>query len=103
MREFRLFELHDRAENSAYHVTAIHDERGYRGMRSALARQYDVGVTEPNIQVTGADLKGDRALQLTHLMHRGVPLHQPTRELVCAHVELLWGHEVVLEERDADN
>jgi spore cortex formation protein SpoVR/YcgB (stage V sporulation) len=29
-------------------------------------------------------------------MHNGIPLHEPTRELVCAHLERLWGHEVVL-------
>jgi spore cortex formation protein SpoVR/YcgB (stage V sporulation) len=100
MREFRLFQLYDKAESSAYRVAAIHDEQGYRRLRSALARQYDVGASDPNIQVTGADLMGDRRLQLTHIAHRGVPLHEPTRELVCAHVERLWGHEVVLEETD---
>jgi spore cortex formation protein SpoVR/YcgB (stage V sporulation) len=100
MREFRLFELHDRAEDTAYRVTAIHDESGYRRMRSALARQYDVGVMDPNIQVTDAELMGDRTLHLTHLVHRGVPLHASTRAHVCAHVERLWGHEVILEESD---
>lgn len=103
MREFHLFQLHDKAEETAYRVAAIHDEQGYRHMRSALARQYDVGVMDPNIQVTGADLKGDRTLRLSHLMHRGVPLHEPTREHVCAHVERLWGHEVVLEENESGN
>jgi spore cortex formation protein SpoVR/YcgB (stage V sporulation) len=98
IRGFRLFALHDKAEAAAYRVAAIHDEQGYRRLRSALARQYDVGVTDPNIQVTGADLSGDRTLRLTHLKHRGVPLHEPTRGHVCAHVERLWGHEVILEE-----
>jgi len=101
MREFHLFQLYDKADASTYRVTAIHDEQGYRRVRSALARQYDVGVTDPNIQVTGTDLKGDRTLYLTHLMHRGVPLHEPTREFVCAHVERLWGHEVALEESES--
>jgi stage V sporulation protein R len=32
-------------------------------------------------------------------MHRGVPLHLQTRDLVVAHVERLWGHDVKLEER----
>ncbi len=100
MRDFRLFQLYDKAEDSIYRVTAIHDEQGYRHLRSALARQYDVGVADPNIQVTGADLKGDRTLRLTHLMHRGVPLHESTRAQVCAHVERLWGHEVLLEESE---
>ncbi len=82
-------------------VSAIHNENGYRQVRAMLARQYDVGAADPNIQVTGADLKGNRTLFLSHAMHRGVPLHDPTKELVLAHVERLWGHDVKLEERAA--
>jgi spore cortex formation protein SpoVR/YcgB (stage V sporulation) len=100
MRQFRLFELHDKADNAAYRVSAIHDENGYRRIRSSLARQYDVGVTDPNIQITDADLKGDRKLRLVHRMHGGIPLHAKTRDVVCVHLERLWGHEVVLEEAD---
>ncbi len=62
MREFRLFQLHDKAEDAAYRVAAIHDEQGYRRLRSALARQYDVGVADANIQVMDANLQGDRSL-----------------------------------------
>jgi spore cortex formation protein SpoVR/YcgB (stage V sporulation) len=101
MRDMRLFALHDEAEGPAYGVSAIHDGRGYRQLRSALARQYDVGSADADIQVTGASLKGDRKLFLVHKMHRGVPLHRGTRDLVCAHLERLWGHDVVLEEVDA--
>jgi stage V sporulation protein R len=71
-------------------------------VRSKLARQNDVGIAEANIQVAEADLKGDRKLELRHQMHRGVPLHEQTKNLVLAHVERLWGHEVDLEEIEAD-
>ena len=98
MRDFRFFALFDKAEDAAYRVSAIHDEQGYRAVRSLLARQYDTGIADPNIQVVDADLKGDRTLFLEHRMHRGVPLHHATKELVIAHVEKLWGHDVVLEE-----
>ena len=98
MRDFRLFALYDKAEDAAYKVSAIHNENGYRAVRAALARQYDIGGAEPNIQVTGADLKGNRTLFLQHHMNRGVPLHHATKELVLAHIERLWGHDVVLEE-----
>jgi spore cortex formation protein SpoVR/YcgB (stage V sporulation) len=98
MRDFRLFSLFDKADDATYKVSAIHNESGYRAVRSALAKQYDIGIADPNIQVTGADLKGNRTLFLQHRMHRGVPLHHATKELVLAHVERLWGHDVVLEE-----
>lgn len=98
MRDFRLFALFDKAEEGAYTVSAIHNEGGYRKVRSHLARQYDVGAADPNIQVVGAALKGDRTLFLEHRMHRGVPLHHATKELVVTHIEQLWGHDTVLEE-----
>ncbi|HXC54719.1 MAG TPA: SpoVR family protein [Rhizomicrobium sp.] len=101
MRDFRLFALYDKADTGAYKVSAIHNDSGYRAVRSMLARQYDVGAADPNIQVTGADLKGNRTLYLSHAMHRGTPLHNQTKELVLAHVERLWGHDVKLEERAA--
>ena len=97
MRDLRLFSLFDKADDPTYRVNAIHDERGYRGVRSALARQYDTS-GDPNIQVAGADLKGNRTLVLEHHMHRGVPLNNSAKEQVLAHVEFLWGHDVQLEE-----
>jgi spore cortex formation protein SpoVR/YcgB (stage V sporulation) len=101
MRDFRLFALYDKADAATFKVSAIHNESGYRAVRSMLARQHDVGAADPNIQVTGADLKGNRTLFLSHDMHRGIPLHNQTKELVLAHVERLWGHDVKLEERAA--
>jgi stage V sporulation protein R len=98
MRDLRLFALADAAEAPALTVSAIHNEGGYRRVRSILARQYDVGSVDPNIQVMGANLKGDRKLFLTHRMHRGVPLNIAQRDMVVPHIERLWGHEVELEE-----
>jgi spore cortex formation protein SpoVR/YcgB (stage V sporulation) len=98
MRDLRLFALFDKAEDDAYKVAAIHNESGYRRLRNLLARQYDTGASDPNIQVTGADLKGDRTLTLEHRMHRAVPLHHATKQRVVEHIEQLWGHNVVLEE-----
>lgn len=102
MRDFRLFGLYDKADEPSYKVSAIHNETGYRKLRSTLARQYDVGTADPNIQVVGANLRGDRKLHLEHRMHRGIPLQYSTKELVMAHIERLWGHEVELTEVAAD-
>ncbi len=102
MRDLRLFQLSDKADDPVYRVASIHNETGYRRIRSALARQYDTGVADPNIQVADVDLKGDRKLFLEHRMHRGIPLHDATRDMVLAHVERLWGHDVMLEEVAGD-
>jgi spore cortex formation protein SpoVR/YcgB (stage V sporulation) len=98
MRDLRLFALSDSAEAPALTVSAIHDEMGYRRLRATLARQYDIGVSDPNIQVTGANLKGNRKLFLEHRMHRGVPLNGSLKAQVLPHIERLWGYEVSLEE-----
>ena len=66
MRKMRLFKLADQSEAPHYLVDAIHDERGYARVRRALARQYDPGERDPNIQVADVDLKGSRRLVLTH-------------------------------------
>jgi stage V sporulation protein R len=66
-----------------------------------LARQYDIGLAEPNIQIVEADLKSDRRLLLQHRIYRGVPLNEKTKNLVLAHVERLWGYDVDLEEVEA--
>jgi len=92
----------DQAEATVLNVSAIHDEAGYRRVRSTLARQYDISEADPNIQVTGANLKGNRKLFLEHRMHRGVPLHAQLRSQVTTHIERLWGHDVALEEIAGD-
>jgi spore cortex formation protein SpoVR/YcgB (stage V sporulation) len=102
MRDFRLFGLFDKAEDPVYRVANIHNEDGYRKLRSSLARQYETGIHEPNIQVVAADLQGNRKLTLEHRMHRDVPLHEGTKESVAAHVERLWGHDVSLKEIPSD-
>ncbi len=98
MRDLRLFGLHDKADNAAYKVWDIHNEQGYRNLRAHLARQYDVGAMDADIQVVGADLRSDRILHLEHRMRRAIPLQLRSKELVLAHIERLWGHAVVLNE-----
>ncbi|MDB5628223.1 MAG: SpoVR family protein, partial [Tardiphaga sp.] len=57
MRKMRIFHLHDDpAVAEGIRVDAIHDERGYRRIRRELARQYDVGLIDPNIEVVDVDL-----------------------------------------------
>jgi spore cortex formation protein SpoVR/YcgB (stage V sporulation) len=96
MRKMRLFQLADLAAEPTYKVAAIHNERGYRDVRRALARQYDTGLRDPNIQVTAADLPGDRRLVLTHRMTNEVPLAERDAMAVLAYVRDLWGFDVEL-------
>lgn len=102
IRKLRLFKLADREEEPHYLVDAIHDERGYERVRRALARQYDPGYRDPNLQVTDVDLKGNRRLILTHRLTNELPLEEQEARAVLAYVADLWGYEVRLQGVDQD-
>ena len=76
-----------------------HDDAGYRHVREALSRQYDLGSREPNIQVWSVNLRGDRSLTLRHVQHNDRPLADSAQE-VLKHVARLWGFGVHLESVD---
>ncbi len=96
MRAFRLFAITDDDTEPTLEVSAIHDESGYRNLREAMSRQYDLGSREPNIQVWSVNLRGDRSLMLRHTQHNNRPLHDGAYE-VLKHVARLWGFPVHLE------
>jgi spore cortex formation protein SpoVR/YcgB (stage V sporulation) len=98
MRTLKFFVLTDKAKESEYRIDAIHDATGYRKIRNALAQSYDVGASEPDIQVIDVDLLGDRKLILKHNVRNGVRLAEASRDQTLRHVRKLWGYEVRLEE-----
>jgi len=100
MRELRMFAIVDDEKQEKLEVSAIHDESGYKRVRESLARQYDLGSREPNIQVWNVNLRGDRSLTLRHFQHNNRPLHDTANE-VLKHVARLWGFGVQLESVDA--
>jgi stage V sporulation protein R len=101
IRKFRLFHLADDTAQPTLKVAAIHDDLGYRKVRSALSRQYDLARREPDIQVTDVDLSGDRRLILSHQVFDGVLLDEASAHDVLCHAAQLWGYPVRLLERDA--
>ena len=100
MRDFRLFSIVDDEREKDLEVSAIHDQGGYRRVREALSKQYDLGSREPDIQVWNVNLRGDRALTLRHAQHNGRPLGDSAQE-VLKHAARLWGFGVQLETVDA--
>jgi len=96
IRDFRLFSVLDDDSDNYLEVSAIHDDAGYRHVRSALANQYNLSVREPNIQVHNVNLRGDRSLTLRHIQHNRQPLAEDTDEIM-KHVARLWGFNVRLE------
>ena len=101
IREFRLFGVLDDDCKDHLEITAIHDERGYRQVRRALASQYELARQQPNIQVIHADRRGDRSLTLCHTLDDRRPLSDSADE-VLKHLARLWGFSVRLQDMDRD-
>ncbi|HWX29067.1 MAG TPA: SpoVR family protein [Steroidobacteraceae bacterium] len=102
MRHFRMFHLRDDPEQQAgIRVDAIHNERGYRRVRRELARQYDVGFTDANIEIVDVDLAGDRRLMLRHFVVNGAQLNETDAKRVLQHLADLWSYDVSLVEVDS--
>jgi stage V sporulation protein R len=102
IRAWRLFHLHDDPQETVgIKVDAIHNERGYRRIRRELARQYDVGYIDPNIEVVDVDLAGDRRLMLRHVVVKGAQLNETDTKRVLQHLADLWTYDVSLVEVDA--
>ena len=96
IRDFKLFAVLDDDSRDKLEISAIHDERGYRYIRQALADQYNLGSREPNIQVYNVDRRGDRSLTLRHSQYHRRPLNEETDE-VLKHLGRLWGFDVRME------
>jgi stage V sporulation protein R len=104
MRQMHMFDIHDDPANTeGIEVVAIHDERGYRRIRRELARQYDIGWIDPNIEVVDVDLAGDRRLILHHAVVNGCLLEETDAKRVLQHLADLWTYDVLLREVDASD
>ncbi|MBN8873052.1 MAG: SpoVR family protein [Rhodospirillales bacterium] len=98
IRHFGLFHVVDDSNEPNLRVEAIHDERGYRKIKRALARQYDVSWNSPDIQVVDVNLAGDRKLILHHRALNRVLLDERDAKQVLQHLADLWGYDVLMKE-----
>lgn len=96
IRQLRLFALLDDEEQRELEISDIHNEAGYRHIRTTLAEQYHLNNHEPNIQVYDVDVRGDRTLTLRHIQHQKRPLNKNTME-VLKHIYQLWQFPVRLQ------
>ena len=53
MRDFRLFAIVDDEQTSELERRGIHDDAGYRRVREALSRQYDLGCARARTSRSG--------------------------------------------------
>lgn len=95
MRDFKLFHLHDDSNKSYIEVGAIHNQSGYQKIRTMLSDQYNLSNLEANIQITNADISGDRSLTLRYIPHQQVALAD-SKDEVLKHLYYLWKFDVKL-------
>lgn len=95
IRDFKLFFIHDDTENNYLEVSAIHNEQGYQKIRTTLSNQYNLSNLETNIQITEANIEGDRSLTLKYTPHQKIPLANSKNE-VLKHLHYLWKFDVKL-------
>ncbi len=101
MRQMRLFAIVDDEHEEELAVSAIHDEDGYRELRTALSEQYNLANSDPDIQVWSVNTRDDRSLRLRHYMYHDRPLGDNADEML-RHVARLWGFDVYLESINGD-
>ncbi|WP_437127625.1 SpoVR family protein [Rhodovibrio sodomensis] len=102
IRDLRLFKLRDDSAEDNYVVEAIHDDAGYKRLRRALSEAHDPVAAQPRIEVTEANLRGDRKLYLEHRVQDRRQLDAMETRRVLRHIAFLWGYDVQLSEVDAD-
>ena len=103
IRDFRMFRLLDDMGEPTLLVDAIHDDEGYRSIRRSLARSYDPGLNDADIQVVDVDLSGDRQLRLEHRTRPGQLLAKKDAEATLRQLAILWGYQVRLAEVDSED
>ena len=100
IRKMKFFDLYDDGKSDIL-VKAIHNEHGYRTIRTNLADQFDIIQNEPEIEIVDVDLNGDRKLILQHRIYNGRLIDERDVKDVLRHLANLWGYEVILSEVSA--
>lgn len=95
VRKMKLFKLNDDSKSENYMIKAIQDREGFREIRSGLADGYELDDWFPKIEVTEADIKGDRSLTLTYYRSRGRNIGD-SYAVMMKHLHRLWGHRIRL-------
>ena len=101
IRDFKLFsvKLSDDEDGERHAIVSdIHDDVGYRNVRTNLARSYERINYVPQIMVKGADLEGDRTLYLQYIPYQDRQLDRETAEMVADQIDFLWGYPVELDD-----
>ena len=99
MRDFRMFALHDKADDGAYKVS-LHPQRS-RAIAACAPRSPANTTSAQRKPTSRSPARISQAIANYSSSTACIAASRftmQTRDLVCAHIERLWGHEVVFEE-----
>ena len=103
VQDFHLFSVLDMEKDPKLLISGIHDDQSFQTVRRALAAQYNIGYSIPDIQVYNVDRWGDRSIKLRHTMVGNRPLRAEETTEVLKHFALLWGYDVYLKSVDEND
>ncbi len=103
IRDMKLIAIDDKNNSKEHIVTSIHDDYGFKKIRSDLSKQYNISYLEPDIYVHNTNLKTDRKLFLQHQSYEDMQLDEKSAKSVIKHVRKLWGYSVQLKSIDNKN
>ena len=78
-------------------VSEIHDEIGYRNLRSTLAKSMERINRVPQIMVIRADMEADRTLYLKYQPFKGRKIEAEDAAATADYIDQLWGYAVELD------
>ena len=102
IRDLKLFVVDDKYKEH-HNVTAIHNDQGYKKIRSALSKKYSFSSLLPDIQIVKADIYGNRKLYLEYKNYDERPLNPENVQDTLNHLSWLWGYDVELRSLDKND
>ena len=94
IRDMHLFTIENFIDDDYVTVTEIHDDNGYNKIRQILSVKHERNYNIPNVQVVGANLKGDRTLTLKYFPFNNRDLDIKNADETYNHISYLWGFAV---------
>jgi stage V sporulation protein R len=101
-RHFKLFSFHIKEKTPYLAVNATHDDDDFLQIRKALAEQYDMSRSVPQIEIVEVDWEGDRVMYLEHITKNNQRLNYRDVKKTLDNLSYLWGFPVIISYVDLD-
>lgn len=95
IRDFKLFSIRDNEEESEYEISDIHDDEGYKRIRTKLSKSFNFGERLPDIYVEGWDARRSRTLYLVFQEKDEIMIEEDSAIKVISLLKKLWPFPIV--------